>query len=253
MKKIATFLSIVLIVFIKSQTISDYKYVVIPKEFSDFKNGRSYGLNVLLENALKGKKYQILAENKSSWPSEALVNPCAVVAADVLDDKSMFRNKVILQFTDCNNQVIYTQKGNSSIKEYEPGFQDAMKQTLVKIPVANPVAIAAKTAESKTQEMVKSTEESKTTETVSNSPTAQRYTNGKITLQKIQIDNNQFILVDGNSSVPFATFKSTTRSDVFRVKLSSGESTIGYYENGKIVIETPKSNGEFSKDIFSAN
>ena len=74
-----------------------------------------------------------------------------------------------------------------------------------------------------------------------------------LTLQKIQIADDQFILVDGNSSVPFATFKSTAKKDVYRVKLGTGESTIGYYDNGNIVIEMPKNNGEFSNEIFKAN
>ncbi|WP_185148731.1 hypothetical protein [Chryseobacterium mulctrae] len=58
-------------------------------------------------------------------------------------------------------------------------------------------------------------------------------------------------MVDGNSSVPFATFKETTKKDVFRVKLGSGESTTGYYENGNLVIEIPKGNDEYSKEVFS--
>ncbi|WP_379965909.1 hypothetical protein [Epilithonimonas sp. UC225_85] len=253
MKKFSIFLSIIFIVLIKSQNLSDYKYVLIPSEFNDFKENRSYDLNVILEKSLKGKKYTILSENKTQWPSDALVNPCKVVNAEILDDKSMFRNKVILQFKDCNNQVILIQKGVSTIKEYEPGFQDALKRALVQIPVSNPSTVTEKLTDAKSQESNKSSERTPTTEVVSQTQTAQKYTRGNLTLQKVQIDESQFILVDGKSSFPFATFKSTTQNGVFRVKLGSGESTIGYYENGNIVIEMPKSNGEFSKDIFTAN
>lgn len=254
MKKISIFLSVIFIVLIKSQTVSDYKYVLIPQEFNDFKENRSYNLTGILEKSLKGKKYAILPETKSDWPADALNNPCQVLSSEVMDDKSMFRNKVIVQFKDCNNQIVLALKGVSTIKEFEPGFQDALKRAVVQIPVSNPSEAVQKIAESKPQETAKVIEERKPNETTSQSAkTAQRYTNGKLNLQKIQIDDSQFILVDGNSSVPFATFKSTAKKDVYRVKLGTGESTIGYYENGNITIEMPKSNGEFSNVVFTAN
>lgn len=248
MKKISIFLSVIFLVLIKSQTVSDYKYILIPTEFNDFKENKSFGLNVILEKSLRGKKYIVLSETKTNWPVDALTNPCKVLSADVLDDKSMFRNKIILQFKNCNNQVIFTQKAGSTIKEYEPGFQDALKQGLMKIPVSNPSPEIERVAESKPAEEVNNNKV-----VVTESQTAQKYTNRNLILQKIKIDDSQFILIDGKSSVPFATFRSTTKKDVFRVKLSSGDSTIGYYENGNIVIETPKNNGEFSKDIFLGN
>lgn len=264
MKKAATLLSILFVALLKSQIVSDYKYVSIPSELNDFKESRSFGLSTVLENSLRGKKYTVLPENKSDWPADALGNPCKVLNADILDDKNLFRNKIILQFKDCNNQIILAQKAGSSIKEFEPGYKDALKQALGKLPVSNPSSKIENLADSKpqetvkpqetikSQELIKSPEASKPRE-VSQTSSAQRYTKGNLTLQKIQIAEDQFILVDGNSSVPFATFRSTAKKDVYRVKLGSGESTIGYFENGNIIIEMPKSNGEFSNEIFQAN
>ena len=250
MKKLSVLFSIFLIVLIKSQTVSDYKYIVIPSEFTDFKDSKSFGLTTIIEKSLRSKKYVVLSESKSEWPSEALQNPCGILSADLSDDSNMFKNRVILQFKDCNNKLLLSQKANSSIKDFEPGFQEAVKNALVLVPASNPNL--DKLAETKLVE-TKPQEEIKTVEAKTETTSAQKFTNGKLNLQKIQIDNSQFILVDGNSSVPFATFKSTTKADVFRVKLSSGESTIGYYENGNIVIELPKTNGEFSKEIYKAN
>lgn len=251
-KNILIIASILTIGLAKSQTLSDYKYVAVPQEFSDFKNTRSYGLTTLLEKSLKAKKYQVISDNKNSWPADAITNPCKVVNADLEDDKNMFRNKVILQFKDCNSVPVFTEKGNSGIKEFEEGFKDALKQTLVKIPVSNPVAVVEKPSETTVKETVKTTEETKVNANSSQTSAVQKYTNKNRTFQKIQIADDQFILIDGNSSVPFATFRSTAKKDVYRVKLNSGESTIGYVENGNITIEIPKSNGEFANEVFSA-
>ena len=251
MKNITIFLFVFLIAVVKAQTVSDYKYIVIPAEFNDFKDNKAYGLSNLLEKSLKAKKYTVLSSTKNDWPSDALMNPCSILNTDLLNDKSMFRNKLILQFKDCNNKVVFNEKGSSMIKEFEPGFQDALKQTLVKIPVSNPTTIVSKVAETTSTEPFKN-ELQGSKEAILQTSNAVRYSNGTLTVQKIQIDNNQFILVDGNSSVPFATFKSTTKEGVFRVKLGSGESTIGYYENANIVIEMPKANGDYIKEVFAA-
>jgi hypothetical protein len=253
MKNISIFLFVFLVAVIKAQNISDYKYVLISQESGDFKEDKSYGLPALLEKTLKSKKYLVLPQTKSEWPQDALLNPCKIMNAEILDDKSMFRNKVILQFKDCSNKVVFAEKGSSVIKEFEPGYQDALKLVMIKIPLSSPSPEVDKLAEAKSEQITNTPQQSAPREVSTPTSVALKYTNGKTTLQKIKIDDTQFILVDGNSSVPFATFKSTAKKDVFRVKLSSGESTIGYYENGNIVIEMPKSNGEFSNEIFTAN
>jgi hypothetical protein len=77
------------------------------------------------------------------------------------------------------------------------------------------------------------------------------YSNGKVDVQKIQIDANQFILAKSGSSVPFAIFKTTSKKDVFLVKLSDNTTTIGYFENGNIVIDIQQADGRSSKEIFT--
>lgn len=244
MKKLSILILTICSIISFGQKVSDYKYVSIPEKFQTFKN--SFNLEAFLAKALKGKKYVILQGDKLQWPSELMGNSCSIINADVINDKSMLRNKVILQFKDCNNKMILESKGNSTIKEFEEGFQDALAQALVTVPISNPVAIV--------------TQNETTTSTNNNSSVASsqvvesngaKYTNGKLDVQKVQIDNNHFILVKPNSSVPFATFKATTKKDVFRVKLENGDLTIGYFENGNIVIEIPQANGEYAKDVFA--
>lgn len=232
-----------------AQKVADYKYVVVPSAFESFKKD-NYGLSAFLTKNLKSKQYTIISENRGQWPEEANVNPCSVLNANVLNDSGFLRNKVILELKDCNSKVVSSEKGSSSIKEFEEGFQDALSKALINIPISRPVENPTLKQE---VQVVKETaqETPKVSEQKSQTSKAEKYSNGKLSLQKIQIDAAQFILVDGNSSVPFATFKETTKKDVFRVKLGSGEATTGYYENGNLVIEIPKSNDEYSKEVFS--
>ncbi len=248
MKKLSLVILSVCSMLAFGQKVSDYKYISLPAKFETFKE--DFGLNELFTKTLRSKNYTVIPADKLQWPAEAKDNPCNVLMGDVKDDSGFLRNKVLVQFKDCNDKVVSSIKGASSIKDFKEGFQDALKQTFVSISPANPINHAGGT---KVQETVAATQVTTATNTASSAPdnSALKFSNGKMDLQKIQIDNNQFILVNSNSSSPFATFKATTKSDVFRVKMQNGDSTLGYYENGNIVIEIPQSNGEYAKEIFS--
>ncbi|SEW49441.1 hypothetical protein SAMN05421841_4166 [Chryseobacterium wanjuense] len=250
MKKLSIVLLTACSMLAFGQKISDYKYISLPAKFETFKE--DFGLSELFTKTLRGKNYTVIPADKLQWPAEAKDNPCNVLMGDVKDDSGFLRNKVLVQFKDCNDKVVSSIKGASSIKDFKEGFQDALKQTFVSISPANPVNQPGGTKIQETVATTQVTTQSTVTNTSSSAPdnSALKFSNGKIDLQKIQIDNSQFILVNSNSSSPFATFKATTKSDVFRVKLQNGDSTLGYYENGNIVIEIPQSNGEFAKEVF---
>lgn len=248
MKKITLIIVTACSTFAFGQKVSDYKYVSLPSKFETFKE--DFGLVEGFTKTLRSKNYTVIPADKQQWPAEAKENPCSVVAADVINDSGFLRNKVLVQFKDCNDKVISSVKGASNIKEYKEGYQDALKQTYVSISPANPVV---QTQQQMRVQQTESIEQPAITNTTSadNGNNGVKFSNGKADYQKVQIDNSQFILVGTNSSSPFATFKATTKNDVFRVKMQNGDATLGYYENGNIVIEIPQPNGEYTKEIFS--
>ncbi|MFZ4931330.1 hypothetical protein [Chryseobacterium sp. Mn2064] len=247
MKKISMLVLAICSTGVFAQKVSDYKYVFIPEKFQTFKKS-SFGLEAALAKALQGKKYEVLTESMDKWPSEARNNTCNVLNAEVLNDKSLFTNKIILQFKDCNKNVILESKGSSDIKEFEEGFADALKQSLTKVSISNPVAmLPARAAETSQVAQNNTVSEPATT---SAPPSSNSFSNGKTDVQKIEIDAHQFILAKSGSSVPFASFKATSKKEVFIVKLADGSTTIGYFENGNIVIDIPQADGRFSKEVF---
>ncbi|MGU3373293.1 hypothetical protein [Chryseobacterium sp. M5A1_1a] len=248
MKKISILLLAICSTAAFGQNVSDYKYISIPVKFQTFKNN-SYGLEAYLSKALKNKSYVVLPASIDQWPSEAKDNSCNVLNADVQNDKSLFTNKVILQFKDCNNKIILESKGRSDIKEFEEGFPDALKQALVKVSVSSPTAM--RPAQVQTSNATSTVQSSSSEVSTSSVSTTGNYSNGKTNLQKIEIDANQFILAKSGSSVPFAVFKTTSKKDVFIVKLADGNTTIGYFENGNVIIDIPQADGRYSKEIFA--
>lgn len=251
MKKISVIASFFLVTAVFGQKVSDYKYISVPEKFKDFDKD-PYGLEALLSKSLTNKKYTVVQDIKD-WPADIRENPCRVAYANVFDDSNFLKNRVRIEVKDCNDKTIFTSKGSSNIKDFKDGFQDALKQAVIAVPVSYPseANLAVKAAEPvATSSIVKSDTP------VSSAPVSEnksgKYSNGKWNLQKIQVDNNQFILADSGSSVPFAVFKTSSKKEVFRVKLADGTFTIGYFENGNIIIDMPQSNGEFSKEVFSS-
>ena len=262
MKKFLQIFAVLFAMSIFAQNVSDFKYVMIPGTFKDVKTNR-YDLNATLELKLKQKKYNVLFENQKSWPKDAVENPCSVLKAELVDPSNMFKNKILVQFFDCNGKEISSLEGKSSIKEFEPGMRDALENAAKNLAISNPVEqkISTQTVTTSTIEKTETIAEPKPTQVLvsQNSSTensnksadkTEVYSNGTLSLNKIFLGDGEFILVNPQSSVPFATFKPTSKSDTFRVKLSDGSQTIGYFENGKLIVEMPLSNGNFKNEVF---
>jgi hypothetical protein len=250
-KSLAFIFSLFTVIAIFSQNISDYEYVYVPKKFKNYKENE-YNLNTLLKNALSQKNYKVVQEEPLNWPLELRNNPCSVLNAELLNTSSMFKNKVNLQFTDCKEKIVLESKASSDYKEFDLGYQDALKTALIKVSASSPKAFDVKETIQPEEPRIIDKQVAQpiaTTETVSKT---ESYTNGKINLQKVQISKEQFILVSSASSVPFATFKNTTKAEVYRVTLENGTSTLGYTENGNLVIEIPTSEGDYKKEVFMA-
>jgi hypothetical protein len=266
MKKILQVSAILVATIFYAQKISDYQYIYVPETFTD-KKANKYGLDDLLIKKLKQNKYTIIKESKLNWPAELANNPCQVLTVEVSDTSNMFKNKVKIDFKDCENKSLLSLDGTTYLKEFETGMQDALANAAKKIPTSMPVEMSFVTQKEEPKQIISKVEsvkqevaavpEIKTAQIVSApktvataESTAEIYSNGTMSLNRIFLSNGEFILVNPNNSVPFATFKPSTQKNIYRVQLSDGSATLGYFENGKIVIELANSDGSFQKEVF---
>lgn len=253
--------------------VSDYQYIYVPKKFEDFKTDNKYNLNTALAKALTSKKYQILRDTPDNWPVELRADPCKVLTADVKNNSNMLRNRIILEFTDCKKNAVLQNKATSMEKDFDLGYNDALKQALVSVPVSSPqeqISVAAVSGKTENQlnpekpaETVRKKVKNQKTEiqqtakaaepvkaTASSDPEPALYIFDQETFQKVEIGNGGFILVSPKSSVPYATFSPSGKSGVYRVSLQNGSMTLGYEENGDLVIEMPKTDGTFVNQVL---
>lgn len=260
MKKLIQISALFLVSAIYAQQVSEYQYILVPSEFKDVKTNK-FGLNSLLSSKLKAKNYIVFNQNPDQQPA-SVTNPCEILKAELADTSSIFTNKARITFSDCNDKEIASFDGKSSKKDFEAGMRDALQNALNAIPPSSQTKKAVDVQKEVPQQTLQKAivaenpvvvqkevvaQSDVRTETKS---TAEIYTNGTLTLNKIILTNGEFILVNPNSAVPYAIFKPSTRKDSYRVQLSDGTATLGYLEAGKIVVEVSNVDGSLRREVF---
>lgn len=241
MKKLFLIAVLFSFVFTNAQQVSDYKYIIVPKKFQEF-DENEYRLNYYLKNLLTKKNYIILNEDVQEWPVEVQQNACLALTADVKKRKNFLKNKVELVFTSCSQQQVGMFEGDTSIKEYEKGYQDALKTAVLKMKVQNPNAVVHQTEAPASEKENADVKENIVAETIT------IYSNGEISLTKSDLTDGSFLLINQNNSQVYAQFFSSTRNGIFHVKVidpKGNYDTIGYFDGTTLEIELSNSTNKW--------
>ncbi|SMC64416.1 hypothetical protein [Moheibacter sediminis] len=244
MKNFITALVLISFSMLNAQQISDYKYIVIPETFSDFKTNQ-YHLNTYLKNLLERKDYQILSENVQEWPAEAQQNTCSVLKADLKKGKSLLKNKLDVSFTDCQQKTIANLEGTSAVKEYDKGYQEAVKIAVQNVKNQNAKPIEQIKNSETPVEIVKY-EEPKVNPSMQNSG-IKAYSNGEIKLTKSDLTDGSFFLINESNSQIYAQFFPSSKNGVYRVKVTDPKGnyeTIGFFDGNNLEIEINSDNNQ---------
>jgi hypothetical protein len=147
-------------------TINNYKYVLVPEQFSFLKQENQYKLNTLTKILLEEKGFTVYFDN-SDLPTEIANNKCKAMNADLTEKKGMFTTTLTLILKDCKGNVVFKGKeGKSREKEFEASYSEALRNAFVSlnelpyaftgevaptpvvptVPVAKPVVATPQTA-----------------------------------------------------------------------------------------------------------
>lgn len=258
MKKFFIFLSFSGFGLLSAQQLSDFHFIYVPKNFTDFADNK-FNIHSTLIKDLQNKGYEVLQNEKSEWPNSAQQNPCEIATADISNTSSLFRNKLTLTIKNCNGEILFAEKGDSNEKDYELGFQEALKNIMNKVAVSAPSTKMEKVvvAQSPSKKTDVNQEQSQTNTIKSDkkldSATPQTYTFKTMVLRKIKISDNEFIFISDLSETPVARFKNSSKEGVFRVILSDGSAAIGFAEGENFALDLPTENGNYKKEIIHLN
>jgi hypothetical protein len=127
MKKMLLFLILFVSVSAFSQSINDYKYVIVPIKYDFLKENDRYGLNTSTKLLLQ--KYGFIAYlSNEEIPMEVNNNRCSYLTASLEEDNGMFSTKVKVVLKDCKDKVVYeTEYGSSRDKQLSPAYNEALR------------------------------------------------------------------------------------------------------------------------------
>jgi len=105
--------------------LDDYKYVVVPIRFSDFKDENQHRTSTLVKHLFSQKGFVTVYSD--NLPEELNSNRCMGLYVDLIVDSSMFTTKTTLTLKDCNSkEVVQSQQGKSKKKDYAGAFSEAI-------------------------------------------------------------------------------------------------------------------------------
>ncbi len=111
-----------------SQTINDYKYVIVPEKFDFLKVANRFNLNTSTKLLLEKYGF-IVYMNNQELPAEIANNRCESLTAHLMEENTVLQTKVKLLLKDCQGKVVYeTQMGASREKDYAVAYNKAFRE-----------------------------------------------------------------------------------------------------------------------------
>lgn len=117
--------------------LNEYKYIIVPKQFTFLKNPDQYRINGLTKFLFEKYGFTAFMEG-DEYPADFYDNRCAALRADVIKEQGMFKTKLKAVLKDCNDQVVYTSEiGESREKEFGKAYNEAIRSALESLKALN--------------------------------------------------------------------------------------------------------------------
>lgn len=232
------------------QNVSDYKYVIVPAKFTDFKENQ-FKLNQYLKILLRDKSYTLVSEDVDSWDAELKADPCLAVTTNVKKVRSFLSNELEVYFYNCAQTELAKFEGKSKTKDYEKGYREALKNATDKISPQSGKSTSAKNVVVNQNKLTPTLEKDKTAEKpvqiqkenpIKETPNKENnlYVSGgkKYHLETVTADN--YLLVEEATSNIVARLSPSTKPGIYKVTVinDKGEyQTIGYKNGNELSIE----------------
>ena len=127
------FLFLVLIsTYCFSQSINDYKAVIVPLKFDFLKTENQYRLATLSKFNLNKAGFEVFYSNET-LPKENN-DRCSLIYFDVVNEKSFLTTKLYITFKDCNGKIIFQSPiGMSREKDFQLAYTEALNKAFVSV------------------------------------------------------------------------------------------------------------------------
>lgn len=119
-----------------SQTVNDYKAVIVPLRYDFLKSENQYRMSTMTKANLTKAGFQAFYGNEE-LPA-GLGDRCDLLYVDVKKDNGFLITKLFVEFKDCYGKVIFTSEtGKSKEKDYETAYRECLELAFVSINALN--------------------------------------------------------------------------------------------------------------------
>jgi hypothetical protein len=119
-----------------SQSVNDYKAVVIPMKYDLQKTENQYRLQTITKMDLQKAGFQAFYTNETI-PTE-FQDRCSLLYIDVVKDSGFLTTKVYVTFKDCYGFIVFkSATGLSREKEYNAAYSDALNEAFKSVDDLN--------------------------------------------------------------------------------------------------------------------
>ncbi|QSB27894.1 hypothetical protein [Flavobacterium sp. CLA17] len=115
-----------------SQSVNDYKAVIIPLKYEFIKTDNQYRLATSTKSNLVKAGFKAFYVNEEI-PAE-FSDRCQLLYIDVKKENGFLVTKLFVQLKDCYGKIIYTSEiGKSKEKDYEIAYREALEQAFISV------------------------------------------------------------------------------------------------------------------------
>jgi hypothetical protein len=110
--------------------LNDYKYIIVPKKFEEFRSENLYQTSTLIKYYFEENGFNAIYDDE--MPVDLAGNRCLGLTVDLIDESTMFSTKLAIALIDCNNQEVFRSlEAKNRIKEYKEAYRDAIQNIFV--------------------------------------------------------------------------------------------------------------------------
>ena len=132
MKKGILFLLLFIASYGFSQSVNNYKSVIIPLKFDFAKTENQYRLATLSKFNLNKAGFEAFYTNEAI--AKEFNNRCSLLYFDVVKEKSFLTTKLHVVFKDCNDKIIFqSETGISKEKDFQLAYTEALNKAFVSV------------------------------------------------------------------------------------------------------------------------
>lgn len=252
MKKILFFLLLVSVTVFAQNTVNNYKYIIVPKQFNGFKKVDQYQTSSLIKFLLEKEGFQAIFDDESI-PADLAIDRCKALKVDLVNNSGLLRTKIKIEFKDCFNKALFiSSEGVNKIKNYKRAYHSAIREAFISVkrlnykykPIANTKIVTSNLNVSKAGKKEYTTQNKKAKEVIVNNTSVD---DKSLDVLYAQPKGYGFQLINDVPEVVFKLLK-TKSQNTFIIKDKNGTFTkkengiwlAEFYENDKLITKLYK-------------